>query len=124
MNYIVITGNLGNDPVLKFSKENKAIASFSLAVGQRTKDVGQQWIDNKPMWLQIKFFGIPAERAVDRFKKGDTVTVSGKLEESFYTTKDGEDKSGHEIIAFDIVKVERYTKLESADTNANQSAPF
>jgi len=123
MNYTVITGNLGNDPVLKFSKENKAIASFSLAVGQRTKLNGQ-WEDGKPMWLQIKFFGIPAEKAVDRFKKGDTVTVSGKLEESFYTTKEGEEKSGHEIIAFDIVKVERYTKLESADTNANQSAPF
>ena len=123
MNYIIITGNLGNDPVLKFSKDNKALASFSLAVGQRVKENGE-WIDAKTMWFQVKFFGVPAEKVVDRYKKGDTVTVSGRLEESFYTAKDGEEKSSKDIFAFDINKVERYTKLENVDPAGTDKAPF
>ena len=122
MKNLVITGNLGQDPELKFPND-KAIAEFSLAVGQRIKKDGE-WIDGKPMWLKVKFFGIPAEKVSDRYKKGDTVTVSGKMEQSFYTTKDGEERSSLEVIAFDIHKVERYAKLDNSDPNGSDKAPF
>ena len=120
MNNLVITGNLGADPELKFSKTQNAIASFSLAVGQRRK-VDNAWIDGETMWFRVTFFGAPAERVVDRYKKGDTVTVSGRLGQSVYTAKDLTVKSSLDIVGFDILKVERTPK---SNAPADTGAPF
>jgi single-strand DNA-binding protein len=122
MNNLIVTGNLGKDPKLTFSKDGKAIASFSLAVSQRVKK-DNEWVDGKPMWLQTKFFGGMAEKIADRYAVGDTVTVSGRLEQSWYTDKDtGEEKFSLDLICFDILKVER-TKKDDAPASTG-SAPF
>lgn len=121
MNNLVITGNLGKDPKLAFSKDGKAVASFSLAVGQRAKKDGE-WVDVEPMWFQVTFFGIPGERVVDRYKSGDTVTVSGRLGQSSYVDKEGVTRSSIDIVGFDILKIERQSKGAPV---ANESAvPF
>jgi single-strand DNA-binding protein len=128
MNNLIITGNLGKDPELKFTPDSKAVANFSLAVGQRLK-VDGVWIDGPTMWLQVKLFGAQAERAVDRLRKGDTVTISGRLAESHWMTKEGGPASSLEIYVLDFNKVERMAKAEQ-DLSAtdskikDQGAPF
>jgi single-strand DNA-binding protein len=117
MNYLVITGNLGGDPELKFSQTQTAISSFSLAVGQRSKVAGE-WVDGETMWFRVTFFGAPAEKIVDRYKKGDTVTVSGRLGQSTYTAKDKTVKTSTDIVGFDILKVERAPAKGKTDTGA------
>lgn len=124
MNHIIITGNLGNDPKLAFTQDQKPIASFSIAVGQRIKTNGE-WVDGKPIWFQAKFFGSPAEKAMDRYHKGDTVTLSGRIEETHYTTKEGEERTSLDIIVFDSHKVERIVKgFNDTPAAVTGGAPF
>jgi|CryBogDrversion2_5_1035270.scaffolds.fasta_scaffold46711_1 single-strand DNA-binding protein len=122
MNNLVITGNLGADPKIRFSKDNKAIVTFSLAVGQRVKKDGE-WTDGKTMWFQATFFGATHERLIDALKKGDTVCVTGRLGQSEYTPEGGETKSSLDIIGSDVVKVERIKKADNAVTQSEE-APF
>lgn len=125
MNNLIITGNLGKDPEIKFTPDGKAIGSFSMAVGQRVKADGV-WIDGAPMWLQVKFFGVQGEKIIDRFAKGDTVTVSGRLVQSNWTTKEGTPATTLELFGSDAVKVERQKSNEEAPAPAvaDTKAPF
>ena len=113
MNNLIITGNLGKDPELKFTPDAKAVANFSLAVGQRVKADGV-WIDGPAMWFQVKIFGAQAEKAVDRLRKGDTVTVAGRIGEAHWMTKEGGPGSSLEIYVNDFHKVERATKQDES----------
>ena len=126
MNSIIITGNLGKNPEIKFTPDGKAIGNFSMAVGQRVKADGV-WIDGPTIWFQVKFFGIQAEKIVDRFSKGDTVTVSGRFGQSHWTTKDGTPATSLEIYGSDLIKVERQKATqteEAAPVVADDKAPF
>ena len=127
MNQITITGNLGKDPVLKFTKDNKAICNFSLAVGQRHR-VNGEWVDGLTMWFQVTFFGGSAEKVVDRFVKGNTVTITGRLAQSQFTTDNGEVRTSLDIIGTEIEKVERVSKELTEDAPATlpqgEDAPF
>jgi single-strand DNA-binding protein len=121
MNTVILTGNLGKDPEFKVSADGKGICNLSLAVGQRVKKDGE-WVDGKPMWFQVKFFGVQAEKIVDKFNKGNTVTISGRLAQSWWE-KDGVEHTSLDIYGNDIHKVERQEKAESA-VSSSEAAPF
>lgn len=121
MNTVILTGNLGKDPEFKVSSDGKGICNLSLAVGQRVKKDGE-WVDGKPMWFQVKFFGVQAEKIVDKFNKGNTVTISGRLAQSWWE-KDGVEHTSLDIYGNDIHKVERQEKAESA-VSSSEAAPF
>ena len=111
MNNLIVTGNLGKDPELKFTPDGKAVASFSIAVGQRIKAEGI-WIDGPAMWFQVKLFGSQAEKVIDRLRKGDTVNVSGRIAEDHWMNKEGTLASSLVIYANDYHKVERAAKTD------------
>jgi single-strand DNA-binding protein len=117
MNNLVITGNLGKDPELKFTQDAKAISNLSLAVGQRIKADGA-WIDGPAIWFKVVLFGKQAETAVDRLVKGDTVSVSGRLGEEHWMTKENNPATTLVIYANDFHKIERAVKID-----AQSSAP-
>jgi len=132
-NNLEITGNIGKDPKLTFTKtNNKAIASFSLAVSQSRKD-GDTWIELKPLWLQVKFFGELAEKVCDTYAKGETVLITGKLAQSEYELN-GEIKTSLDLIGNTIEKVERTTSAQFIPAespspsnglpNQSEKAPF
>jgi len=101
---ITIKGNLGTDPELKFTKNNKAYVSFSLAYTPRVKQ-GEVWIDSETIWFRAVQWGEKAELLVDNLRKGDTVLIQGSWKPSTYTTKEGVDKSGLELNVAEIGKV-------------------
>jgi single-strand DNA-binding protein len=98
---ITVTGNVGTDPELKFTKNNTAFASFSLAYTPRQKQ-GDDWIDGETMWFRVTQWGERAESVVDSVAKGYKVVVTGTLKQSTYTAKDGAEKIGLEITATEI----------------------
>lgn len=98
---IQIKGNVGSDPELKFSKADKAWATFSLAYTPRTKQ-GETWIDGDTMWFRVVQFGEKAEQLVDLISKGDKVFVVGSWKQSTYTNKEGVEKTNLEINASEI----------------------
>ena len=124
MNTVILTGNLGKDPEFKVTADGKGICNLSLAVGQRVKKDGE-WVDGKPMWFQVKFFGVQAEKIVDKFHKGSTVSVAGRLGQSWWE-KDGIEHSSLDIFGTDIHEVKRNEKGEAASAVATskEEAPF
>lgn len=92
MNNITIVGGVGRDPELKFSKDQKAIATFSVAT-----DYGRDE-NKKTTWHNVVAFGSLAENVVKSVTKGTRVIVSGRLDVSEYE-KDGEKKKKVELVA-------------------------
>lgn len=85
-------GRLGNDPEMRYSANGDAIASFSIAVGWKSKDK-----DGKE-WVNISAFGKLAEICGQYLKKGSQVYVSGKMKTDKYTDKNGVEKYSTKII--------------------------
>ena len=96
-----VTGNLGKDIELKFSKDGLAIASFSIGHTPTTMKNGIRE-DGETMWFRVTVFGDKAEAVADRLKKGDAVLVTGKLKQSTYIGKDMLEKTSLEITANEI----------------------
>lgn len=92
MNNITIVGRLGRDPELRFGKDGKPIANFSVAT-----DYGRDE-NKKTSWHNVVCFGTLAENVTQSIGKGSRVIVSGRLDVSEYE-KDGEKKKKHELVA-------------------------
>ena len=116
MAHITVKGNLGKDPELKFSKAGKAWISFSVGYTPREKK-DDQWIDGETMWFRVIQFGEKAEIAADNFAKGDSVIITGTLKQSTFTDKEGNQRTGLEIMADEIGIVPRpVRKTKTEDT--------
>lgn len=93
LNNCQFIGRLGKDVELRFSGQNDAVATFSLACGWKTKTKeGTEWIN-------VTVFGKLAEICAEYLKKGSQVYVSGRMRTEKYTTKEGVEKYGTKIIA-------------------------
>lgn len=86
---ITMTGNLTNDPELKFTREGTARAGFRIACGERRKNATTgEWEDGETTFINVTVWRQLAENVAESVKKGDTVTVLGKL--SSRTVEDDE----------------------------------
>lgn len=103
VNKVILIGNLGKDPELKYTPSGTAVAKFSLATNERYKDKAGEWQD-RTEWHNIVTWQRTAEIAAEYLKKGRTVYIEGRLR-----TDSWEDKNTHEkkyrteIVASDLV---------------------
>lgn len=99
INKVIIVGNLGNDPDVKYSQGGSAITTISVATSEQWKDkqTGQQ--QERTEWHRVKFFGRLAEIAGEYLKKGRQVYIEGSLRTDKYTGKDGIERYTTDIIA-------------------------
>jgi single-strand DNA-binding protein len=113
---ITVKGNVGQDPEFKVSKSGTQVCSFSLAYTPRKKQ-GTEWIDGETMWFRVVQFGEKAEIAADSLAKGDSVMVTGTLKQSTFTDKEGNQRTGLEIMADEVGIVPRpVRKTKTEDT--------
>ena len=101
MAHITVKGNIGKDPELKFTKAGKAWVTFSVAHTPREKK-DDQWVDGETMWFRVLQFGEKAETAADNLAKGDSVIITGTLKQSTFEDKEGNQRTGLEIMADEI----------------------
>jgi single-strand DNA-binding protein len=105
VNKVILLGNLGKDPEVKYTPSGMAIASFSLATTERAKDKDGNWQD-KTEWHNIKAFGRTAEVAGEYLKKGRTVYIEGRIHNDSWDDKEtGQKKYRTEIIVNDLIMV-------------------
>ncbi len=97
VNKVIIVGNLGRDPEVRYSQAGMAICNFSVAVTERVKD-GDAWKDATE-WFRVVTFGKTAENAGQYLQKGRQVYVEGRLRTSKYKDKEGVEKTSVELIA-------------------------
>ncbi|MGH8248957.1 MAG: single-stranded DNA-binding protein [Gammaproteobacteria bacterium] len=99
INKVILIGNLGNDPEVRYTSGGSAVANVSLATTEswRDKESGEQ--QEKTEWHRIVFFGRLAEIVSEYLKKGSQIYVEGRLQTRKWQDKEGHDRYSTEIVA-------------------------
>jgi len=103
VNKVILIGNLGKDPEVKYTPSGTAVAKFTLATNERYKDKEGQWQD-RTEWHNLVAWARTAEIVGEYLKKGRTVYVEGSLRTSSWDDKEtGQKKYKTEIVVNDLV---------------------
>ncbi len=98
INKVILVGNLGNDPEVRYSQSGSALTTISVATSESWKDKDGN-MQERTEWHRVKFFGRLAEIAGEYLKKGRQVYIEGRLRTEKYTDKAGVEKYSTDIIA-------------------------
>lgn len=95
-NKIIIVGNLGRDPELKYTPQGQGVCEFSVATSEKRKDnIGE--IKEETTWFKVSFWGKLAEVASQYLSKGRQVYIEGRLRTREWTDKEGRTRTSLEI---------------------------
>jgi single-strand DNA-binding protein len=99
LNKVMLIGNLGADPEIRYTAGGSAIANVRLATAEswRDKESGEQ--QERTEWHRVVFFGRLAEIAGEYLKKGSQIYVEGRIQTRKWQNKEGNDQYSTEIIA-------------------------
>lgn len=101
VNKVILLGNLGRDPEVRYLPSGDPIATVAIATSRRYKNKAGEMADETE-WHRVTFFGRLAEIASQYLKKGNPVYVEGRIKTSKYTDKDGVEKYSTEIVATEM----------------------
>ncbi len=100
-NKIIIVGNLGRDPELRYTPQGTAVCTFTMATNERRKDkAGEQ--QDVTTWFKINVWGRQAETVSKYLTKGRQAYVEGRLHVDEWTDKDGKTRNTLEVNASDV----------------------
>jgi single-strand DNA-binding protein len=102
VNKVIIIGNLGKDPEVRYLPSGAAICNITVATSRQWKDKTSGERQEETEWHRITFFDRMAEIAGEYLKKGRPVYVEGRLKTRKYTDKDGVEKYATDIVATEM----------------------
>jgi single-strand DNA-binding protein len=103
VNKVILLGNVGKDPEVKFLPSGAAVANFSIATSDRYKDKAGEW-QERTEWHNVAAFARTAEIVRDYVKKGSKLYVEGRLTTRSWDDKDtGKKVYRTEIMVNDLV---------------------
>jgi single-strand DNA-binding protein len=106
LNKMMIIGNLGADPELRYTPGGKAVTNLRVAVNDNRKGPDGEWIE-ETQWFRVELWDQAAERAAERFRKGNKVYAEGQLRVREYEGNDGQKRSSVEIRFARVISLER-----------------
>ncbi|MCL7713392.1 single-stranded DNA-binding protein [Stenotrophomonas mori] len=98
INKVILVGNLGNDPDVKYTQSGMAVTRISLATTSVRKDRDGN-NQERTEWHRVVFFGKLGEIAGEYLRKGSQVYVEGEIRYDKYTGQDGVEKYSTDIVA-------------------------
>jgi single-strand DNA-binding protein len=119
---VIVAGNLGQDPEVRYLTNGDAVANFSVAVTESWKDSGGQK-QERTEWFRVVCFKRQAEIAGEYLKKGAQVLVEGRMQTRSYEAKDGTQKYVTELRADTFKMLGSRADNESAPRNPSTGAP-
>ena len=102
INKVILIGNLGNDPEVKYMPNGNAVANVSVATTESWKDKNSGEKVEKTEWHRVVLFGRLGEIAGEYLKKGSKVYIEGRLQTRKWQGQDGQDRYTTEIVANDM----------------------
>ena len=102
INKVILVGNLGNDPEVRYTGSGTAIATLSVATSESWTDKQSGERQERTEWHRVKMFGKLAEIAGEYLKKGRQVYIEGSLRTEKYTDKQGVERYSTDIIASEM----------------------
>ena len=119
LNKVMLIGNVGQDPELRYTPDGNPVANFSIAVNRRRR-VGEEYKDETE-WFNIVCFSRTAENVNQYLTKGQKVYVEGRFQSSEYVGQDGNQRKSFEVIANEVTFLSTKSEAESANQNNLQS---
>jgi len=99
INKVILVGNLGNDPEVRYTPSGGAVANITIATSETWKDKNSGQKQEKTEWHRVVMFNRLGEIAGEYLKKGSKVYVEGKLQTRKWQDKNGQDRYTTEIVA-------------------------
>lgn len=106
INRVVISGNAGRDPEVRYTGEGTVIASLSVAVAGYKQD--------ETNWVRVTLFGKAAEFAASYVKKGSLVLVDGRLKQETWDNKETGEKRSQLVVIGDRIEAPKAAQSESS----------
>jgi single-strand DNA-binding protein len=100
-NKVIIIGNLGRDPELRYTPQGTPVCSFTVATNERRKDKTGEMQDSTT-WFRVTLWGRQAETASQYLTKGRPIYVEGRLRLEEWTDRDGKQRFTLEVHATDM----------------------
>jgi single-strand DNA-binding protein len=128
VNKVILVGNCGRDPEIRYLPSGQAVANVSVATSSRRKDKNTGESIEDTQWHRVTFYDRLAEIAGEYVKKGQPIYVEGRLKYGKYTDKDGVEKNTVDIIATEMQLLGKREGLggpasEGGDEGAPRRAP-
>jgi len=123
VNKVILVGNLGRDPEVRYSPNGQAVANVTLATSESWKDKTSGEKQERTEWHRVVFFGRLAEIAGEYLKKGAQIYVEGRLQTRKWQDKDGHDRYTTEIVANDMQMLGSRGGAGVPSDNFNQDQP-
>jgi single-strand DNA-binding protein len=102
VNKVILVGNCGRDPEIRYLPSGQAVANISIATSSRRKDKNTGESIEDTQWHRVTFYDRLAEIAGEYVKKGRPVYVEGRLKYGKYTDQAGVEKNTVDIIATEL----------------------
>ncbi|MFM0209491.1 single-strand binding protein [Burkholderia sp. GAS332] len=99
VNKVILVGNLGADPEVRYLPSGDAVANIRLATTDRYKDKASGEMKEATEWHRVAFFGKLAEIVNQYLKKGSSVYLEGRIRTRKWQAQDGTDRYSTEIVA-------------------------
>ena len=99
VNKVILVGNLGADPEVRYLPSGDAVANIRLATTDRYKDKASGEFKEATEWHRVTFFGRLAEIVSEYLKKGSSVYLEGRIRTRKWQAQDGTDRYSTEIVA-------------------------
>ncbi len=104
---VMIIGNLGADPEMRYTPNGRPVTQFNVAVNQSTKNQQTgEWVEATD-WFRVSVWGDRAERAAESLRKGNRVFIDGRFRTREFEGRDGQKRTSLEITADNVVSLEK-----------------
>ena len=121
VNKVILVGNVGKDPEVKYTPSGTPVAKFSLATNEKYKDRSDEW-QERTEWHNIVAWQRLAEIVGEYVKKGAKLYIEGKLQTSSWEDREsGTKKYRTEIVARDLVLLGSHENGGGGDDRSNRN---
>lgn len=123
LNKVMIIGNLGDEPTMRFTPSGSPVTTFSVAVNRKYNTQDGETKDQTE-WFSVVAWNKQAETCNQYLNKGSQVYIEGRLQTRSWEGQDGEKKYRTEVIANQVLFLGGKRKDEESDYNPEEDIPF
>ena len=122
VNKVILVGNLGKEPEVRFTPEGNAIANVVVATSESWRDKTSGDVQDRTEWHRIVFFSRLAEIVGEYLHKGSKIYIEGSLRTRKWTDRDNNERYTTEIVANEMHMLDRKGEQDMSASQPSQAA--